>query len=71
LKEADFNAYLDQRRTEYQTEVANNYLISNYPDEATVDSYNQYFSGNRLKWTESVKNKKTKLIVHHTAENSS
>lgn len=71
LKEVDFNQYLDQRRSEYQTEVANNYLISNYPNEATVDSYNQYFSGKRLKWTESAKAAKTKLIVHHTAENSS
>ncbi len=71
LKEVDFNEYLDQRRSEYQKEVANNYLISNYPNEAIVDSYNQYFSGKRLKRTESVKSAKTKLIVHHTAENSS
>ncbi|MFZ2151255.1 MAG: N-acetylmuramoyl-L-alanine amidase [Candidatus Absconditicoccaceae bacterium] len=71
LKEVDFDAYLEKRRSEYQLEVANNYLISNYPNESTADKYNQYYSGKRLKWTESIKNTKTKLIVHHTAENSS
>lgn len=71
LKEADFDAYLDKRRSEYQIEVANNYLVSNYPSESTADKYNQYYSGKRLKWTESIKNTKNKLIVHHTAENSS
>lgn len=70
VKEVD-SKDLNRIRANYQKEVANNYLISNYPNESKVDWFNQYFGDKRLKRTESVKTNKTKLVVHHTAMNSS
>lgn len=63
-KEVDGNAII----SEYIKEVANNYLLAYYYNDVKVDLYNNYFWNSPLKWTESIKNDKTKIIVHHTAK---
>lgn len=66
-KEVDSNAII----SEYIKEVANNYLLAYYYNDVNIDSYNRYFGENSLRWTESIKNNKTKIIIHHTAKISS
>ncbi|MEI6672508.1 MAG: hypothetical protein WCL02_04045 [bacterium] len=38
------------------------------PDEQTVDEYRESSSGHFLKWPESIHKNKSKIIIHHTAD---
>ena len=48
--------------------MATDYLIETTPNEQIVDDYRESFSGNYLKWPESIHKKKNKIIIHHTAD---
>lgn len=70
LKETDFDAYMKKKAENYKSESINEYLDKKYSDEQSIDrkitTYNDYL----LRWTEYFKTNKTKLIIHHTAEDS-
>jgi hypothetical protein len=48
--------------------MATDYLISTTPNEQVVDEYRESSSGNYLKWPESIHKNKSKIIIHHTAD---
>jgi len=52
----------------YQAMMATDYLTSTFPDEQSVDEIHESYNGNYLKWPESIHNNKTKIVIHHTAE---
>lgn len=65
--ETDIDAYLNRQQQIYEGQMATDYLITNTPTEQVVDEYRETSNGNYLKWPESIHNKKTKIIIHHTA----
>lgn len=70
LKETDFDKYIQEKQTDYKKQMINDYLYTNYTDEQQIDGKNTSYKGNNLWWTEYTKDNKSKLIVHHTAEDS-
>lgn len=52
----------------YQLQLANDYLITTYPNEQSTDEIRESANGKFLKWPESIHNNKTKIVIHHTAE---
>ncbi len=71
MKQHNFRAYLKEKEKSYHKELANEYLMSNYGDEYSIDSQNKLYQGHELRQTESFKNNKTKIIIHHTADATS
>ncbi len=71
LEETDIDAFLDKQKQEYITEMRNDYLVSNYPSEQTVDNQVFTYNNNFLRWPQSYHYNKTKVIVHHTAGDTS
>jgi len=55
----------------YQWQVATNYLLEITPTEQTLDEYRESSNGNFLKWPEGIHINKTKIIIHHTADDGS
>jgi hypothetical protein len=68
MKEDDLDAYLAEKEKEYHTDRANAYLMENYGNEYSIDSQNKFYDGHELWQTESFKEDKTKIVVHHTAD---
>lgn len=67
LYDTNLDEFFAKQESQYKTDMANDFLITNYPDEQSVDEIRYEYSGNYLKWPESIHNKKIKIIVHHTA----
>ncbi len=57
--------------TAYQGQMATEFLLEKTPKEQTVDEYRESSSGNFLKWPESIHKGKSKIIIHHTADDNS
>ncbi|MCX6824220.1 MAG: peptidoglycan recognition family protein [candidate division SR1 bacterium] len=57
--------------TAYQGQMATEFLLEQTPNEQTVDEYRESSSGNFLKWPESIHKGKSKIIIHHTADDNS
>ncbi len=55
----------------YQGQMATDYLLTTTPDEQIVDEYRESSNGNYLKWPESIHKDKSKIIIHHTADDYS
>lgn len=70
LKETDYSKYLSIKEQEYKSQMANDYLRSNYWNEIDLDWTKYESDGNYLRWPEYIKNNKTKIIVHHTASDN-
>lgn len=51
-------------------QIATDYLIVTTPTEQVVDEYRESSNGNFLKWPESIHINKTKIIIHHTADDN-
>lgn len=58
----------DTLQQTYQLQLANDYLATTYPNEQSVDAVSESFNGKFLKRPESIHNNKTKIVIHHTAE---
>lgn len=54
--------------TAYQWQMATDYLISITPNEQIVDEYRESSNNNFLKWPESIHIYKSKIVIHHTAD---
>jgi len=67
LQQSNTDAYLDRKRAAYETQMANDYLVSKYTSEQTVDEVRYEYLGNYLKRPESIHTNKAKIIIHHTA----
>jgi hypothetical protein len=48
--------------------MATDYLLETTPNEQKVDEYRESSSGNFLKRPESIHKNKSKIIIHHTAD---
>lgn len=70
LLETDMDRYLELQRQEYEDQAATDYLISTTPTEQTVEEYRESSNGNYLKWPESIHKNKSKIIIHHTADDN-
>jgi len=68
LKETDIEAYLEEKKTKYKMQLANEYLMDNFGKEYEIDYTNKYHEWNELRQTESFSQNKTKFIIHHTAD---
>lgn len=69
MKEEDFESYLEEKEKEYQRQRANDYLMERYGYDYELDEQNKFHDGHELRQTESFKKNKTKIVVHHTADN--
>lgn len=71
LMETDVDAFLNRQQQIYEGQMATDYLITNTPTEQVVDEYRESSSGNYLKRPESIHKNKSKIIIHHTADDYS
>ncbi|MCX6824708.1 MAG: N-acetylmuramoyl-L-alanine amidase [candidate division SR1 bacterium] len=55
----------------YQGQMATDFLLQTTPDEQVVDEYRELSNGNFLKWPESIHKNKSKIVIHHTADDNS
>jgi len=56
--------------TVYQWQMATDFLIQKFPTEQVVNEYRESSNGNFLKWPESIHFNKSKIIIHHTADDN-
>lgn len=70
LLETDMDKYLELQRQDYEGQAATDYLISVTPAEQTVEEYRESSNGNYLKRPESIHKNKSKIIIHHTADDN-
>lgn len=68
LLETDTDTYLAKQKVIYEGQMATDFLIETTPNEQNVDEYRESYSGNYLKWPESIHKNKSKIIIHHTAD---
>ncbi|MCX6822972.1 MAG: N-acetylmuramoyl-L-alanine amidase [candidate division SR1 bacterium] len=61
----------DTLQQTYELQLANDYLITQFPTEQSVDEVRESANGKFLKWPETIHNNKTKIVIHHTAEDYS
>ena len=53
-----------------QGQVATDFLLTQTPNEQIVNEYRESSSGYFLKRPESIHTNKSKIIIHHTADNN-
>lgn len=69
LRQQEFENWSGQLSiTAYQGQIATEYLLEITPKEQTVDEYRESSNGNFLKRPESIHKNKSKIIIHHTAD---
>lgn len=71
LKESNYDKYLEKEEENMIADSRNNYLISNYADEQKVNNSIYLYGVNNLSWPQSYHYQKNKIIVHHTAGDTS
>jgi len=57
-------------QTAYEGQMATDFLLQTTPNEQIVNEYRESSSGNFLKWPESIHKNKSKIIIHHTADDN-
>ena len=71
LEDTNFDEYFQKQQADYISQTRNDYLLSNYADEQKLD-YSVYDYGvNFLSRPQSYHYAKNKIIVHHTAGDTS
>ncbi len=68
LMENDSEKFFNTLEQQYQWQFATDYLLETTPEEQVVDEYREKSNGNYLKWPESIHKQKSKIIIHHTAD---
>lgn len=68
LLETDTDTYLAKQKVIYEGQMATDFLVETTPNEQNVDEYRESYSGHYLKWPESIHKNKSKIIIHHTAD---
>lgn len=58
-------------QTESQGQIATDFLLTTTPNEQIVNDYLESANGFFLKWPESFHIYKSKIIIHHTADDYS
>lgn len=71
LEETDFDEFFEKQKAEYEQTMRNDYLQSNFPEEQKVNDVVYQLGKNYLKWPQSYHYEKNKIIVHHTAGDTS
>jgi len=71
LEETDFDEFFEKQKTEYEQAMRNDYLQTNYADEQKVDKVVYQIGKNYLKRPQSYHYEKSKIIIHHTAGDTS
>lgn len=67
LEETNLDEFFGKQKTEYEQAMRNDYLQTNFPDEQKIDSVVYQAGTNYLKWPQSYHYEKNKIIIHHTA----
>ena len=74
LRETDYSAYLKKKAEEDKANekknTANAYLNKNFYNDMYTDRANTLYNWESIWWTEYHRNKKTKIIIHHTASDN-
>ena len=74
LRATNYSAYLkkiaESDKANEKKNTANNYLIKNYYSDMYIDRSNNLFNWQEIWRKESHRNKKTKIIIHHTASDN-
>ena len=74
LRATNYSAYLkkvaESDKANEKKNIANNYLIKNYYSDMYTDRSNNKYNWQSIRWTEYHRNKKTKIIIHHTASDN-
>ena len=71
LAESNYDQYLTKSQEANIANMRNEYLYSNYADEQVVDTSSFLYGMNYLSWPQSYHYAKNKIIVHHTAGDTS
>jgi len=71
LEETNMDEFFSKQKAEYEQAMRNDYLQSNFPDEQKINDVVYQVGKNYLKWPQSYHNEKNKIIVHHTAGDTS
>lgn len=71
LEETDFDEFFEKQKAEYEKTMRNDYLQTNFPDEQKIDAVVYQNGVNYLSWPQSYHYTKNKIIVHHTAGDTS
>ncbi len=71
LEETDFDEFFNKQKAEYEKSMRNDYLQTNFPDEQKVDAIVYQNGTHYLSWPQSYHYAKNKIIVHHTAGDTS
>jgi len=71
LEETDFDEFFEKQKAEYEKSMRNDYLQTNFSDEQKVDKVVYQNGLNYLKRPQSYHYEKNKIIVHHTAGDTS
>lgn len=71
LEETDLDEFFEKQKAEYEKAMRNDYLQTNFPDEQKVDAVVYQNGTNYLSWPQSYHYAKNKIIVHHTAGDTS
>ncbi len=71
LEETNFEKYIEKQKEEYENSMRNEYLMDNFSDEQKVNNVIYQYWDSYLKRPQSYHYQKTKIIVHHTAGNTS
>lgn len=71
LEETDFDEFFEKQKAEYEQAMRNDYLQTNYTDEQKIDKVVYESDKNFLKRPQSYHYDKNKIIIHHTAGDTS
>ena len=71
LAESNYDQYLTKSQEANIANIRNEYLYSNYADEQSVDTSSFLYGMSYLSWPQSYHFNKNKIIVHHTAGDTS
>ena len=74
LRETNYSAYLkkvaESDKANEKKNTANAYLLKNFYNDMYIDWTNSSYNWESIWRTESYRNKKTKIIIHHTASDN-
>lgn len=71
LAESNYDQYLTKSQEANIANMRNDYLYSNYADEQSVDTTSFLYGMDYLSWPQSYHFNKNKIIIHHTAWDTS
>ena len=66
LKQENIEQYLEETRKSYELQIADDYLTENFGDKFTIDAVTRTINTHDLRRSQTYKDNKTQLLIHHT-----